>query len=144
VLGVFAGQLAAREWRAAEEATTRLEDGALVRVHESAVAARARAMAECYQFASIALLTVSLAVALYAIAPGLPTEGIAGLALAGAIYLIADALISVRAEYRSIADDELFNDFSVRAKLLDRDTALTEFALERPSVARRSKRRGAD
>jgi hypothetical protein len=141
LLGVFAAQLAAREWRAAEDAGPRADDSDLVRVHGRASGAFARAKAEGYQFSSTILLLVSGAIASYAIVPGLPTESIGGIALAGGIYFIADAFLSARAELKSIADDELFNAFKVRSPGLEPDSVWVAFALERPAVARRLKHR---
>jgi hypothetical protein len=143
VAGVFAAQMAAREWRVADEPVPGADESSLVRVHARAAARRATAKAEAAQFSSTVLLGVAAATALYAIVPGLPMLGICAVAFVGGAYLVGDAVASARAELKRIADEELINDFTVRAPDLDSSALEKQFAEAYPGAARRLKHRNA-
>jgi hypothetical protein len=140
ILGVFGTQLAARAWRAADANVADERAGAFALAHARAAAGRARALAEAAQFSAAVLLVTAGCIALYAVAPGLPTEGIGGLALAGCVYLVGDAVLSYMAELRRLADDEKFDDFMARTAETGPDR-WAAFTLSEPAAAKRILRR---
>lgn len=136
ILGVFGTQLAAKAWREVDDNAPEEGAGAFALAHARAAAGRARAQAEAAQFATTVLLITAGCIALYAVAPGLPTAGIGGLALAGCLYLLGDAFLSYAAEVRSVADDEKFDDFIARTAEIGPDR-WAAFSLVEPAVAKR-------